>query len=197
MPEAVAWRPIDDLARVVGHYSWIEHRIFEVAGAWSGHAAPPAGGDREAEVRVWCAAVSRRHAEVARSWAERLPVRAGIDAAALVAAPPGPLAAAFDDLGALDDPIAGAAVLAGTVLGCLDALYARHLETAAPVSEGPVAEVLVAARCALAGERSGAQGLLRGSQPGMQTVTGVTASLPDAFEQAFEEIGILPAVRPS
>ena len=192
LPDAppIVWRTIDDLAHAVGHYSWIEHRVFEVAGAWAGL---PAEGGADAEVRVWCAAVSRRHGALARAWAERLPVRAGADPAALVVAPPGRLAEAFETLGALADPVAGAAVLAGSVLAGLDHLYARLLETASPVSEASVAEVLVAARHALAGERASAAALPRGMRP----AAGAQQSPGDAFEQAFDEMGIFPAVRPS
>ena len=189
-PPPVVWRTIDDLAHAVGHYCWIEHRVFEVAGAWAGL---PAEGGADAEVRVWCAAVSRRHGALARAWAERLPVRAGVDPAALVVSPPGRLAEAFEDLEAVSDPLAGAAVLAGPVLSRLDELYARLLETTSPVTEAPVAEVLVAARHALAGERASAAAWPRG----MQAWGGASAFPGDAFEQAFEEMGIFPAVRPS
>ena len=78
------WRGIDELARLVGAYGWVEHRIFQLTGVWA--SAPSEGADAAPgpELRVWCAAVSRHHGEVAGRWAERLPVRAGIDPAALV-----------------------------------------------------------------------------------------------------------------
>ena len=189
MGEPVSWRSIDELAGVVGRYCWTEHRIFEVAGAW---AAAPSGDTAGAEVRVWCAALSRRHGDLARNWAERLPVRAGVDAAALVA-PSTALASAFDALAEVADPVRGAAMLVGPVLGGLDAVYARDLETASPVREGSVAEVLVAARRALAAERASGEAVLRGMQTGGEDGSRVR----DAFERAFEEIGIFPAVRPS
>ena len=187
MGEPVAWRSIDDLAVLVGRYCWTEHRIFELAGAWAATPAEEAAG---AEARVWCAALSRRHGDLAGRWAERLPVRAGVDAAALVA-PTERLARAFDALEAVADPLRGTALLAGPVLGGLDAAYARHLETASPVSEAPVAEVLVAARGALGAERASGDALLLGVHP----ADGDGPSLGDDFERAFEEIGILPAVR--
>ena len=192
MAEPVVWRTIEDLAHIVGHYCWIEHRVFEVAGA--GAAVPAGDGDGDgAGVRVWCAAVSRRHGDLARAWAERLPVRAGVDAAALVGPPPGGLAGAFATLAALTDPVAAAALLVGPVLGGLGALYAHHLETASAVSEASVAEVLVAARGALAAERASGEQLLQG----MRTPGDGPPGLRAAFERSFEEIGILPAVRPS
>jgi hypothetical protein len=190
--EPVVWRSIDELARLVGRYCWTEHRIFELAGAWATAPAPDAADGVGAEVRVWCAAVSRRHGDLARSWAERLPVRAGVDPAAFVA-PSGQLASAFDALGAVTDPVCGAGVLAGPVLAGLDAAYGAHLKTASAVSEGPVAEVLVAARLTLAADRASGEALLRG----MQTAGTDALSGRDDFERAFEEMGIFPAVRPS
>jgi len=118
---------------------------------------------------------------------------ADVDPAALVVAPPGRLAEAFEALGALADPMAGAAVLAGSVLAGLDNLYARLLETASPVTEASAAEVLVAARHVLAGERASAAALPRGMRPAADP----QQSPGGAFEQAFDEMGIFPAVRPS
>ena len=89
--DPVAWRTIDELAGLVGAYCWVEHRLFEVAGAW---ASEPRVGETgtdaaDGELRVWCAAAAQRHAALAGRWAERLPVRAGVDPAALVAPPVG------------------------------------------------------------------------------------------------------------
>ena len=105
---------------------------------------------------VWCAAVARRHGDLATRWAERLPVRAGVDAGALVRAPSSQLAAALDRLGDLDDAGAALGVLVSTVLPWLGEIYGAHLETASPVREAPVAEVLVESRRNVVGEtRSG------------------------------------------
>ena len=85
-------------------------------------AVPTAGSSRRCG--VWCAGVSRRHGLLAARWAERLPVRAGVDAAALVTAPAGPLAEALDAL------------------------------AAATGRRGPVSAALVADRCSPACRRS-------------------------------------------
>ena len=97
--------------RLVGAYGWVEHRIFQLTGAWA--SAPSEGADAAPgpELRVWCAAVSRHHGELAGRWAERLPVRAGVDPAALVVAPAGPLAGALDALAAEPDRRAAVAAL--------------------------------------------------------------------------------------
>ena len=51
--------------RLVGAYCWVEHRIFELTGAWASApgdaAAERARGRARGGTRVWCAAVSGRH----------------------------------------------------------------------------------------------------------------------------------------
>jgi hypothetical protein len=187
------WRNIDDLATLVGAYCWLEHRLFELCGRW---ATEP--GDRDgpdvvlAECRVWCAASSRRHGALAGRWAEHLPVRAGVDAAALVVAPDGPLASALEEL-AETEVIGGFRLLVGTVLPWLDEVYAAHLGRASPVSEAPVMEVLVEARHAAAGEIRRGQSLLQRLPAAAQPFRHDRAE----FERALSGAGIFPAVRPS
>jgi hypothetical protein len=189
------WRGIDQLARVVGAYCWVEHRIFELTGAWASAPAdgPAAGAESEAELeaerRVWCAAVSGHHGALAGCWAERLPVRAGVDRTALVVAPPGPLAGALDALESEADLGAGVTALVRSLLPRLSATYLAHLREAAAVREAPVMEVLAGARRLLAGE-------IRDGRPlGAAPERG--ARLGELFEQAFEQSSIFPAVRPS
>ncbi len=138
-----SWRGIDELGRLVGAYGWFEHRIFQLTGVWA--SAPGEGGAAPGpELRVWCAAVSRHHGEVAGRWAERLPVRAGIDPAALVVAPVGPLAGALRALEAEPHQGAAVAALVETVLPRLELTYAAHLASADPVCEAPVMDTLAA-----------------------------------------------------
>ncbi len=194
-----AWQGIDELARLVGAYCWAEHRIFELSGAWASApgdgaaaAADPEAG-LEAERRVWCAAVSGHHGALAGCWAERLPVRAGVDRTALVAAPEGPLAGALDVLGAEADLGAGVAILVQTLLPRLNATYLAHLRAAAAVREAPVMEVLAGAQRLLTGEIRGGRPLVEGF--GATPERG--ARFGKLFEQAFERSRIFPAVRPS
>ena len=191
-----AWRGIDELAALVGAYCWTEHQLFAVSGAL---ATAPVEGPLvgvAAEARVWCAAVSRRHGEVAARWAGRLPVRAGVDAPALVAPPPGRLADGFAALAA-GDALAGAAVLCGAVLPGLDAVYASHLESASPVSEAPVMEVLTGARRDVEGEIRGGRTLVEAQSGAGEEHDGQNAEISRLFERAFAEMRIFPAVRPS
>ena len=194
-----AWRGIDELARLVGAYCWVEHRIFELTGAWAsapGEAGPQEpGAELEAERRVWCAAVSGHHAALAGCWAERLPVRAGVDRTTLVAAPEGPLAGAFEALEAEAeaDLGAGVGVLVRTLLPRLHATYLEHLRVAAAVREAPVMEVLAGAQRLVAREIRGGRPLAEGlgATPERGTPFGTL------FEQTFEQSSIFPAVRPS
>ncbi|HEX3333409.1 MAG TPA: hypothetical protein VHS57_03660 [Acidimicrobiales bacterium] len=193
---AAHWRTIDELAALVGAYCWLERRLFELAGGW---AASRGDGGLEAPVdagaaacRVWCAAASRRHGLLAGRWAERLPVRAGVDAAAFVTPPGGPLAAALEGwTGAA--PRAGLGLLVETLLPWVAGLYASHLARATPASEAPVVEVLVEARRAAAGEIRGGQSLLQ-RQPGGETPSRHER---EPVERALARSDVFPAVRAS
>ncbi len=182
------WRGIDELAALVGVYCWVENRIFEICGAWASVPAP--GDDPDPALRVWCAGVSRRHGLLAARWAERLPVRAGVDAAALVTAPPGPLSDALDALGTVADLSAGVAALVQTVLPRLQGIYAAHGHAATPVSEAPVLEVLAAAQRVVGGEVVVGQALVEGTAEGLTR----GAVLGGELERAFAATSVFPAV---
>jgi hypothetical protein len=149
---ATTWRGIDALAALVGTYCWVEERIFEVAGTWATGTSGAPSDRIDPERRVWCAGVSRRHGLLAARWAERLPVRAGIDRAALVTPPIGPLAEAFDVLHAAPDADSGVAALVDTVLPGVQAVYDSHRRAPNPISEASVLEVLAGAHRELAVE---------------------------------------------
>jgi hypothetical protein len=186
--EPAGWRGIDALAALVGHYGWLEWRLFELTGVW---AARPGG---EAEFAVWCAATARRHGDLATRWAERLPVRAGVDAGALVRAPSSQLAAALERLGELDDAGAALSVLVSAVLPWLGEIYRAHLETAAPVREAPVAEVLVESRRNAVGETRSGRSVVRNLGVGAEPAARA-ADLVTVFEQVFDNVCVFPAVR--
>ena len=185
-----SWRGIDELARLVGAFCWAEQRLFEITGAW---AARPGTGPGDGPLGVWCAAASRRHGELARAWADRLPVRAGVDRGALVAPPSAGLAAAFEDLAGTPRREEGFAVLVSAVLPRLRHAYGATLGSASPVCEAPVMEVLVRAEREIAGELA---------EAGLSVGAGVagTAGPPDLgepFKRSFDAAGVFPAVRPS
>jgi len=184
------WRGIDELAGQVGHYAWLEWRIFGLACAW---AARP---DGDAPVRVWCAAVARRHGELATRWAERLPVRAGVDAAALVRPPSDELAEAFEQLAAQDDGGVGTAALVATVLPRLGEIYRADLATASPVREASVAEILADAHRIAVGEARSGHFVVRNLGDGIDPAPGA-GDLVTVFERVFDNLRVFPAVRAS
>jgi hypothetical protein len=185
-----AWRGIDELAGLVGVYCWVENRIFEVSGAWATEAGHDADGGLEPALRVWCAGVSRRHGLLAARWAERLPVRAGVDGAALVTAPAGPLTGALGAMAVTPQARVGVETLVQSVLPRLRAIYGLHRRTASPVSEGSVLEVLAVAQQDLTAEMSTGRALLQG---GPVSLTRDAALGPD-IERAFAETSVFPAV---
>ncbi len=188
------WRPIDELARLVGAYCWLEHRVFEVTGTWG---ARPVGRSGDAALVVWCAAASRRHADLARAWADRLPARAGVDRVALVAAPDPVLASALEAIEAFPDLEGGFGVLVGSVLPRVHRAYGAHLGTAAAVSEAPVMEVLARATRELDGEIHDGHRLLGQPQGGAGAGDERARDLGTTFERSFDSAGVFPAVRPS
>jgi hypothetical protein len=190
--DGAGWRGIERLGALVGAYCWTEELIFAVTGSWA-TGPGEAANDAAAETRVWCAAASRRHGELAARWAGRLPVRAGVDASALVVAPPGPLANAFAELVAEPDALVGVGALVEAVLPGLDSVYAAHLESASPVSEASVMEVLVEARREVRAEIQGGQTLVEASPRSDERIRKIRKF----FERAFADTRVFPAVRPS
>ncbi|HEY1650847.1 MAG TPA: hypothetical protein VGG09_03095 [Acidimicrobiales bacterium] len=195
--EGVAWRTIDELAGLVGAYCWLEHRLFELTGTWAIAPGPGEADPGEAELGVWCAAVSRRRGDLAGRWAERLPVRAGVDVVALVAPPERPegLARALDELAeaGTEERKVGVAGLVGTVLPWVGGVYSSDLAAASPVREASVMEVLVEARRDGSAEIRGGQSLLRRLPESGKP----SRHLGTTFERAFSDSGVFPAVRPS
>ncbi len=152
--------PLAETAALMGEYRWVEHALYTVLGQWVTDMPLAA-------VQVHLDSQSLRHAWHAELWAERLPVRDGVDPDALtVPSPPSAV---------LVSALAGTAVTAGTAgtgltgaawapdeddpfdhPGALPRLaglyrvalprlvtsYERHLRAAAPVTDGPVARAL-------------------------------------------------------
>jgi hypothetical protein len=137
------WGTIGELAARVGGYCWVENYLFEVTGAWAGVADHESPWD--ADFRVFFAAASLQHADLAARWRDRLPVRAGIDRDALVVPPAGALASHLHAL----DAGTGFEKLLALVRGYLPHLvrgYSQHLAVANPASDAPVMAVLGEAR---------------------------------------------------
>jgi hypothetical protein len=136
------FRSIDELAELCGHYCWVERRLFELTG---NRASRPEAGDAaagDAEVRVVLSEMSARHALLAAQWHDRLPVRAGVDAEALVIPPSDPVEEALDLIASAPRLALVLGGLATQFLPRLREAYGRHLAQASPVSEAPVRAVL-------------------------------------------------------
>jgi hypothetical protein len=143
--------PADVTAGLVGEYRWIETRLYAILGAWV--ADFPLVG-----VRVHLDAQSMRHAWHAELFADRLPVRAGVDPDALTR-PSAATVALFAALEGIEAPEVGGTstgsaddgeapprpgalpLVAGlyrVVLPRLVTTYTRHLRVAAPVADAPL-----------------------------------------------------------
>ena len=144
--------PLAETAALVGEYRWIEHALYGLLGRWVTDMPL-------ATVQVHLDSQSMRHAWHAELWAERLPVRDGVDPDALTSpSPPSAVLVSalagtaadrglpgppeeddrFDHPGALPR-LAG---LYRVALPRLVTTYERHLRAVAPVTDGPVARAL-------------------------------------------------------
>jgi hypothetical protein len=146
--------PLETTAALVGEYRWIETALYATLGAWVVDL-PLAG------VQVHLDAQSMRHAWHAELFADRLPVRSGVDPDALTRPSPAAAAllAAMDGVEPVGDgpgaswPPEGEAVprpgalprLAGlyrVVLPRLVTTYTRHLWVTSPVADAPLRRAL-------------------------------------------------------
>jgi len=144
-------------AELHGAYRWIEHRLFELTGAWAAEAPL-------AEVQLHLDEVSGLHAWHAELWADRLPALDGVDHASLtrpLGPAVGPLLAALAGEGSElsgeteedpDEPPVGAGSIRGVlqrltglyrvVVPRLIVSYDRHLVRTSPVTDGPTIRAL-------------------------------------------------------
>ena len=147
--------PWDVTAALVGEYRWIETTLFATTGAWVADMTV-------AGVQVHLDAQSMHHAWHAELFADRLPVRAGVDPDALTR-PSAGASALFAALDGIEVPVEGPGStwlpadrerpprpgalprLAGlyrVVLPRLVTSYTRHLRVVAPVADAPLARAL-------------------------------------------------------
>lgn len=127
--------PLAEAAQCLGHYAWVEARLFEILGGWVQDVP-------ELEAKLLVGSQSHHHAWHAELWGRRLPVLSGIDPDDLVVA-------ANDDLivfmHALAGPVTTVEKLTGlyrVLLPHLAATYAAHLDHASTVSEAPTIRAL-------------------------------------------------------
>jgi hypothetical protein len=195
---AFRFRTIGELAERCGHYCWVEEALFALLGdrACRGEAARN-GRPVVPEVRVVLSEMAVRRAFLASQWRDRLPVRAGVDADALVVPPSGPLAGAVDLLAAEPDPHLVLAGVVGHLLPRVLEAYRAHLAEASPVSEAPIRPVLEGAIRTTASDIGDGRLLLQRvaeQGEGARELAEFTRSLERALEG---EKGVFPAARAS
>jgi hypothetical protein len=192
-----SFRTIGQLAERCGHYCWLESRLFEVAGSWATSAPAGTPSPDDPAIRVFLSAMSARHAFFAGQWRDRLPVRADVDADALIVPPPGGAAEALDLLGTAPDLVAVLAGLIEQFLPRLGTTYDHHLAQTSAVNEGPVRAVLELAVFRTGQELQGGWALLRREAgPGAEAETAVhmVARMKRVLGNGA---GIFPAARAS
>jgi hypothetical protein len=186
-PAGGSFRTIAQLAERVGHYCWVERRLFELTGQWA------SAGGGSAAVRVFFSELSPQHAAAAAQWSDRLPVRAGVDAALLVTPPPGPLNGALGALDAEPDPTRRLGGLTKVVLPRVLSAYEEHRADASPVSEAPILAVLDSACQRISREITRGTGLLQRGLPD----PGQAEFCRDLERSFGGALSVSPGVRPS
>ena len=126
---------IENTARLLGAYSYVEGRLYEVLGTM-------ASDEPLARAALLFEELSQQHAWHASLFAEHVPVLAGADPGSLRASPGTPAELALERLAGAADSAARLAMLARAVLPRLVAGYRRHLERANRSSDAPVIRAL-------------------------------------------------------
>lgn len=124
-----------DQASLVGSYSWVEHRLYEVLGGWV--ALEPVD-----EARLLFDAHSQEHAWHARLFADRLPVLDGLDRRSLTAAPSPALERLVEAAQSAEVTLLRLAGIGRVLLPRLVCGYVLHLQRASSVAEAPLARAL-------------------------------------------------------
>jgi hypothetical protein len=122
-----AWS-IEGTAIRLGGYAWVEQRLFEVLGG----LVRTGGSPRVAMVALAHASHHAWHAEL---WRARIPILAHLAVGSLVVPPSAEVADALEGPG--ESSMVYRVVLPGLV-----EVYARHLDRARPVADGPVIRAL-------------------------------------------------------
>ena len=163
---------------LVGAYCWVENRIFELSGAWAtGTHDGPCG-----RARASAAGLVRRRVPAPRtagrpagpSGSRCGPASTG---RALVAAAGRAVGRGARRAGRMPNARAGVAAWSRRVLPRLQAVYGVHRQTANPVSEASVLEVLAGAHRVWPPRSAVARALLEGSADGADE--GCRARAPD------------------
>lgn len=144
----------------IGRHAWIEMRLFEVLGRWSGSVVEP-------QARALFARQSHHHAWHAELWHDLLPALPHLPAAELVAPDDAAaqLVAALGDMDGSTEPASDDGVAArldavyGVALPQLVDSYTDHLEHTTVIADGPTTRVLRLVLADLADDRAAGEEL--------------------------------------
>ncbi len=135
---------IEQSGRRIGHHAWVEMRLFETLGRWSGTVRDP-------RARALFASQSHHHAWHAELWQGLLPAVPHLPAADLVAPEPAD-AQVVAALEAFDDPdrdedsveatVTRLAAVYDATLPHLVTTYTEHLDRTTAVTDGPTVRAL-------------------------------------------------------
>jgi hypothetical protein len=122
-------------ARIIGHYRWVEMRLFEILGAWVPDVP-------ELEAKLVVAAHAPHHAWHSSLWLERLPELAGVDREELTVPANSHMVAFMNGLQRSDRTIEKLAGVYRVALPRTIAAYGGHLERASAVTDAPTMRAL-------------------------------------------------------
>jgi len=126
---------LEESARRLGAYRWVEVRLYEVMGAWV--ATIP-----ELDVRLAVGGSCRAHAWHADVWLERLPVLRDLAPDALTVPAGAAVAACLDAVGAATDTLERLVGVYRVVVPRLIAAYTAHANHASAAADLPVTRAL-------------------------------------------------------
>ncbi|MEM8922829.1 MAG: hypothetical protein AAGD35_04945 [Actinomycetota bacterium] len=124
---------VEETARRVGHYKWIEMRIFELMGTWT--AMIP-----EVDIKPRLGTHCYHHAFHAELWHKRLPELREVNPERLTIAPNAEMEALVDALAVLDEPERTIEKLVGfyrVLLPHLIAVYTFHRNRSSRLGDAP------------------------------------------------------------
>jgi hypothetical protein len=126
---------LDETARLVGGYRWVEMRLFETLGGWV--TSVP-----ELDVKLHLGTRCYHHAWHAQLWQERLPTLAGADPEQLTAPSGGAVSSLVAALTRAEGTIEKLVGVYRVLVPRKVAAYTAHLERASPVCDAPVMRAL-------------------------------------------------------
>lgn len=129
---------LEDSARRLGAYVWLNRQLFEVLGGWVASTA-------DAQAQVTLSEHCYQHAWHAELFEARLPRLREFHAVQFIHAPNGAAVELIESLQSLADELPRLAATYRVVLPRLYGLYANHLGHTAPIADAPVIRSLTLA----------------------------------------------------